>query len=300
MSIPSSILWHTIARQIADATGDPCQIGSHRGVGGGSINQAYQLITTSGRSYFVKCNQASQVEMFEAEKAGLRELAQAQRIRIPAVICSGIVNDTAYLVLEYISLGSGNSQTADRLGQQLAELHRTSKPHYGWDRANTIGSTPQLNPWSEDWISFYRDHRLGYQLRLARRQGLGGSWIPMLERLMENLGSLFEDYTPKASLLHGDLWGGNWGADEAGDPVLFDPAVYYGDRETDLAMTELFGGFPQDFYRSYHESYPLDPGYEKRKHLYQLYHLLNHLNLFGGSYLSSVQRSLEIGLSHLK
>jgi protein-ribulosamine 3-kinase len=294
-----SSLWPTIAQHISKVTGDPVVIQSHRGVGGGSINQSYQLTLLSGQLYFVKCNQARSLEMFEAERAGLEALAAAEVIRIPTAICSGIANETAYLVLEYIPLGTQQTETGQQLGEQLAALHRIQKPQYGWDRANTIGSTPQLNPWTDNWVTFYRQQRLDYQVRLARRQGFSGGWIRMAEQVMEGLGAFFESYNPAASLLHGDLWAGNWGADQSGDPVLFDPAVYYGDRETDLAMTELFGGFPKAFYRSYQQHYPLDPGYPMRKSLYQLYHLLNHLNLFGGSYMARVEDILKACIGHL-
>ncbi len=292
-------LWPTIAQHIAQVTGDPGIVGSYRGVGGGSINQCYQLTLSSGQLYFVKCNQAKRLEMFEAERAGLEALAAAQAIRIPTAICTGIADETAYLVLEYIPLGIEQPKTGQQLGEQLAALHRIQKPQYGWDRPNTIGSTPQLNPWTDNWVRFYQQQRLDYQIRLARRQGFSAGWIRMAEQVIEELGAFFESYTPAASLLHGDLWAGNWGTDQKGDPVLFDPAVYYGDRETDLAMTELFGGFPEAFYRSYQQNYPLDPGYKMRKPLYQLYHLLNHLNLFGGSYRAGVEDALKACIRHL-
>jgi protein-ribulosamine 3-kinase len=166
----------------------------------------------------------------------------------------------------------------------LAKVHRTAAPRFGWQRDNYIGSTPQRNGWCEDWREFWIERRVGPQLELARRNGFRVAEPP--------LGSL-DGHRPQPSLLHGDLWSGNAGFTAEG-PVIFDPAVYYGDREADLAMTELFGGFPGTFYEAYHAAWPLEPGYEQRKHLYNLYHLLNHLNLFGGSYLGQVESTLRL------
>ncbi len=285
-------LWDTIARDIEEVTGQPFKPTQHRSVGGGSINSA-SVVADETRSFFVKCNSASQLDMFRAELQGLKELAKPQAIRIPQPYCHGIHGSSAYLVLEYIPFSSGTFESSVQLGLQLAELHRYHHTRYGWDRNNTIGSTPQVNTWGDDWIAFYRDHRLGFQVKLARRQGYTGSWTEDAAELMDRLDDLFVGYSPPPSLLHGDLWAGNYAIDREGNPVIFDPAVYYGDRESDLAMTELFGGFPSQFYKAYQESYPLDPGYQSRKPLYKLYHLLNHLNLFGGGYLSQVERTLQ-------
>jgi fructosamine-3-kinase len=163
---------------------------------------------------------------------------------------------------------------------------------FGWDRDNTIGSTPQLNEPSVDWVTFWRERRLGYQLELAARNGYRGRLKQRGERLLDGLGALL-DHNPVPSLLHGDLWGGNLGYDEAGEPVIFDPACYFGDREADLAMTELFGGFGRRFWAAYQEAWPLSEGYPVRKHLYNLYHVINHLNLFGGGYLSQAESMID-------
>lgn len=288
-------LWQQVAQHISDTLGQPFTPDQQQPLGGGSINAAYCL-SSGSRSYFVKWNQASQADMFIAELEGLQELAKAEAIRVPQAICTGTVHDRAYLVLEYLPLGAGKSATAQKLGEQLAQLHRYQGPAFGWHRSNTIGSTPQINTWTENWIDFYREHRLHFQIRLAARQGHGGAWIASAEQLLQRLPEFFQTYDPQPSLLHGDLWGGNYGADDQGNPVIFDPAVYYGDRETDLAMTELFGGFPPAFYQAYNTAYPLDPGYPRRKPLYQLYHLLNHLNLFGSGYLGQVQAAIHSSL----
>jgi fructosamine-3-kinase len=180
-----------------------------------------------------------------------------------------------------------------RLGRNLARMHRVTGSRFGWHRDNTIGATPQVNTASEDWIAFWREQRLGFQLNLAAAKGHGGRLIANGMRLMERLPAFFPGGRPQPSLLHGDLWSGNAARTAEGEPVIFDPAVYYGDREADLAMTELFGGFPRPFYEAYAAEYPLDPGYAARKPLYNLYHVLNHLNLFGGGYGAQALRLME-------
>jgi len=189
----------------------------------------------------------------------------------------------AWLVLEDIHFGRPGPGSARDAGRRLAALHRRTAPAFGWRRDNTIGATPQPNPWTESWEPFWREQRLGHQLRLAARNGYGGRLQTLGERLMTRLPTLL-DHAPAPSLLHGDLWGGNIGYTVEGEPVIYDPAVYFGDREADLAMTELFGGFGGEFYAGYREAWPLDAGYATRKLLYNLYHVLNHLNLFGGGY----------------
>jgi fructosamine-3-kinase len=179
------------------------------------------------------------------------------------------------------------------MGRLLAHLHRTTGPRFGWKRDNTIGSTPQLNAWTDRWVDFLRDQRLGYQLQLAAQQDYGTRLQSKGERLCAGLDAFFSAYQPVPSLLHGDLWGGNAGYLTSGEPVVFDPAVYYGDREADLAMTELFGGFGADFHAAYREAWPLDPGYGTRKTLYNLYHILNHAHLFGGGYVGQAQSMLD-------
>ena len=273
--------WNEIAEKISTATGEPFIASEHRGIGGGSINDAY-LVTDDRRKYFVKLNRSTLIDMFEAEAAGLAELAAGQSVRVPQPICHGVSGNHSFIVLEYLELGNGDSSQA--LGQQLAAMHRVTRPQFGWDRNNTIGSTPQINDWCDGWVEFYGTRRLLFQLQLPGAQRYGKQLVSAGEELVENLGVFFESYRPQVSLLHGDLWGGNYATTQAGTPVIFDPAVYYGDRETDIAMTELFGGFGRRFYDAYNETWPLDPGYEIRKTLYNLYHVLNHLNLFGGGY----------------
>jgi fructosamine-3-kinase len=253
-------------------------------ISGGDINQAYHLATDS-LSWFIKLNQPHTLPMFTAEATGLKELAATQTVRVPKVIYSDKTEVYAYLILEYIELKSKSSQSERLFAQQLAQLHQQKQPFYGWLQNNTIGSTPQYNGRYQDWVSFWQQQRLGAQLKVAAENGYLGNLQKQGEKLCAKLGAFFTDYTPLPSLLHGDLWGGNVAADSQNHPVMFDPACYYGDREADIAMTELFGGFGRDFYAVYQEVYPLDSGYHTRKTLYNLYHILNHLNLFGRSYL---------------
>jgi len=199
--------------------------------------------------------------------------------------------------MEYIPLGGKDSGL--KLGQQLAAMHRKSWDKFGWFRDNTIGSTPQPNTPTDNWVEFYREHRLRFQLDLAADNG-GNRLLDQGEHLMGSLDAFFPDYDPLPSLLHGDLWGGNYSTDRDGNPVIFDPATYYGDREADIAMTELFGGFPNDFYSTYNQAWPLDAGYSTRKTLYNLYHVINHFNLFGGGYLSQADHMISDLLSEIR
>lgn len=222
--------------------------------------------------------------MFEAEADGLEELRSAGEIRVPEVLECGVADGRSYIVLERLQLQAPSPETERRFGEQLARLHGHTQDQFGWYRENTIGLTPQINTRCDDWVEFFREHRLRYQLDLAAANGYADEVAAPGEILMHRLPELFDNYEPAASLVHGDLWGGNWGS-VGGEPVIFDPAVYYGDRESDIAMTRVFGGFGKAFYDAYESSRPMAPGHEQRILLYQLYHILNHLNLFGSSYL---------------
>jgi len=290
-------IWNDIARAIGEATGEPFAVEAQSPIGGGCINQAHR-ISGGGRDFFVKLNRASDLAMFEAEADGLAEMAAAGAIRVPRPVTSGTAGSSAYLVLEYIPMGGRFDPAA--MGSQLAALHRRTAPRFGWHRDNTIGSTPQINTPDDDWARFWRERRLGFQLELAGRRGLGARALDKGARLLEDLGAFFADHRPQPSLLHGDLWGGNAAGDERGNPVIFDPATYYGDREADLAMTELFGGFGTAFRRAYEDAWPLDAGYGTRKTLYNLYHILNHYNLFGGGYGSQAEAMMDRLLAELR
>ncbi len=289
--------WSTIADNISQATGKSFSVDNSQSIGGGCINEAFR-ISGNGQDYFVKLHSSAYLDMFEAEAAGLQELASAQAIKVPLPVCTGSNSSKAWVVMEYISLGGRGNMAL--FGQQLAAMHRKTSPSFGWHTDNTIGSTPQINTPNIDWINFWREHRLGYQLELAARNGCSGSLQRKGERLMESFDMLFTNYQPEASLLHGDLWSGNYSSDAQGSPVIFDPAIYYGDREADLAMTELFGGFGSSFYDAYHDSWPIDPGYKVRKTFYNIYHILNHFNLFGGGYASQAENMIGSVLSESK
>jgi fructosamine-3-kinase len=281
--------WDAIVETLRDTVGDRFKVRDRHPVGGGCINAAWTLETSAG-AFFVKLNDAEGEAMFAAEAAGLAALAATVTVRVPRPLAHGRAGSRAFLVLEQLQLGGGDRASAARLGRELAALHASHADAFGWTRDNTIGSTPQPNGWMDDWVAFWRERRLGFQLGLAARRGhrfTGG------ERLLERLDALLAGHTPAPSLLHGDLWGGNWAALPDGTPVLFDPAVYHGDREADLAMTELFGGFDPAFHAAYREAAPLDAGYPVRRDLYNLYHVLNHVNLFGGGYAGQAQRLID-------
>lgn len=288
-------MWITIAEDISQKTGDKFVIENRRSVGGGCINQGY-TITDNNRTYFVKLNQASQVDMFAAESLGLEEMWSTKTIRVPQPICYGTADNSAYIVQEYLELGRSSGNNAwEEMGRKLAEMHKTTSDRgFGWERNNTIGSTPQINTWKSDWVEFFAEHRIGYQLKLAKRRG---GQFSQGESLIKAIPELLANHHPQPSLVHGDLWSGNASVTAEGEPVIFDPATYYGDREVDLAMTELFGRFPASFYHGYNAVWPLDSGYELRKNLYNLYHIINHFNLFGGSYESQANRMISQLLS---
>ena len=289
-------LWETIGADIAAATGQQAELSGQESTGGGCINQTLR-VRYGADSYFVKLNTASRADMFAAEALGLRELQDSHTLRVPETVCWGDDGESAYLVLEDLQLGGRDDLAA--LGEGLAAMHRVTRERFGWDTDNTIGSTLQINTSEHDWVDFWRTQRLQFQLQLAAQNGHGGRLQSQGEKLLDAFPALFADYSPPASLLHGDLWSGNYAFNRSGEPVIYDPAVYYGDREADLAMTELFGGFGADFYAAYRANYPLDAGYGVRKTLYNLYHILNHLNIFGEGYRSQAYRMMDTLLAEL-
>lgn len=282
----------TIISEIESATGKNLQDATITSIGGGCINSAFRL-DNGDMSYFIKVNSPRLAAMFEAEAHGLQEMKATQSIRVPEVICFGEADGHSYLALEYIPLGSLRGGASTLLGEQLAQMHMAPQPYFGWHMDNTIGSTPQINDRSHDWLSFWQQERIGQQLRFAAGNGFGGQLQSQGEKLLADMDKLLEGHDPKPALLHGDLWGGNAAGDDQGMPVIFDPACYYGDREADLAMTELFGGFGGDFFAAYNATYPVDSGYQMRKTLYNLYHIINHLNLFGGGYLGQAESMID-------
>lgn len=287
--------WSIIADHISQKLDEEITFQAPQSIGGGCINQTWKVTDQRGRNWFVKTNKPFRVEMFNAEMQGLEAILTTQSIRTPKPICFGQSKQHSFLVLEYLELGGSPNPTLT--GAQLAHMHQHTWETFGWTRDNTIGSTAQINTPKNNWISFWQEHRLGFQLKLALQKGLSHQTYDAGMELSSLMDQFFTDYHPSPSLLHGDLWGGNCSVDISGNPVIYDPAVYFGDRETDLAMTELFGGFGNRFMSSYDEHYPIDVGYPTRKTLYNLYHIMNHYNLFGGSYSSQADSMIHSLLS---
>ena len=295
-------MWSEIEAQITQVTGKHFEVVDRQSIGGGCINQVYLIsneplskpLSPNQARYLVKLNQASLLEMFVAEARGLEEIAATTAMRVPQPICTGISHDRSYVVLEYLDLATKvNPQAWSEMGRNLATMHQCqmgSRSQFGWHLDNTIGSTPQINTWESDWAIFFSTHRIGYQLQLAQSNG---GHFPKAAELLATIPQILLGRQPQPSLVHGDLWSGNVSFTTIGMPVIFDPATYLGDREVDLALTELFGGFPAAFYQGYNQVYPLDTGYSQRKNLYNLYHILNHYNLFGGSYQSQANQKID-------
>jgi protein-ribulosamine 3-kinase len=241
---------------------------------------------------FVKSVPLADVAMLDAEAEGLRALGACGAIVVPVVIEQGTREGKAFLATSWLDFG--DTPRGEAMGRALARLHRAAQgPRYGWARDNFIGRTPQVNGWNDDWIAFFRERRLRPQFERAARYELRDT-----DALLDAVPRLLRGHTPPPSLLHGDLWSGNAAMLASGEPAIFDPAVYYGDREADIAMTHLFGGFDASFYSGYEDEWPLPPGQQLRRDLYNLYHIVNHLNLFGGSYRAQAQATIARLLRH--
>ncbi|HKZ54777.1 MAG TPA: fructosamine kinase family protein [Anaerolineales bacterium] len=264
------------------------EVTSAKPISGGCINQGMRLLTSSGQTIFLKQNSNAAPDMFQREEEGLRALAVSDGPRVPKPFSFG----ADYLLLEDLQPATRAAAYWESFGRRLAALHRHVAPRFGFDHDNYLGSTPQPNAWTDDGYEFFAEHRIRFQVRLARDAGL-------MERAdhvrAEAFATRLPDLVPPqpASLIHGDLWSGNAISDSAGEPAMIDPAAHYGWAEAELAMTALFGEFPTVFYTAYLELHTLDPGWRERFPLYNLYHLLNHLNLFGTSYLDQVQATLR-------
>ncbi|WP_373542993.1 fructosamine kinase family protein [Chamaesiphon sp.] len=294
-------MWSEIGAKITQVTGENFEIVDRQSIGGGCINRV-ELISNAPLSqrshpdrdrYLLKLNQPALVDMFAAEASGLLAIAATAAMRVPMPLCWGVVQTHSYLVLEYLDLTTNvTAQSWSQMGRNLAAMHQyrsIERGKFGWHIDNTIGATPQVNTWATDWTSFFTTHRIGYQFQLA---GTKGGYFPQAAQLLAAIPHILAHHHPKPSLVHGDLWSGNASFTTAGVPIIFDPATYWGDREVDLAMTELFGGFPAAFYQGYNDIYPLDPSYSQRQQLYNLYHILNHYNLFGGNYQTQANRAI--------
>ncbi|XP_020211571.1 protein-ribulosamine 3-kinase, chloroplastic [Cajanus cajan] len=269
-------------------------------VGGGCINFANRYDTDAG-SFFVKTNRSIGPSMFEAEALGLGAMYETGTIRVPKPYKVGpLPAGGSFIIMEFIQFGASRSNQSD-LGRKLAEMHKAGKSSkgYGFDVDNTIGSTPQINTWSSDWVQFYGEHRLGYQLKLALDQYGDRTIYEKGQRLVKSMGPLFTNVVIEPCLLHGDLWSGNISSDKNGEPVILDPACYYGHSEAEFGMSWC-AGFGGSFYNSYFEVMPKQPGFEERRDLYMLYHYLNHYNLFGSGYRSSAMSIIDDYLAFLK
>jgi fructosamine-3-kinase len=275
---------------ISRVTGASFVIRRASAASGGCIHSSW-VLESNGARYFAKTNDARFAEAFAAEEEGLAALDRAGMC-VPKPVARGMATDTAFLVLDYLDLGHAAGTAFRALGAQLARLHGQRGPHFGWPRDNFIGLTPQPNSPCGSWTEFWQTRRLGPQLERAQANGHGGALQSLGARVLDAVPRLLAGHDPAPALLHGDLWGGNAACLRDGTPVVFDPAVYYGDPEADLAMTELFGGFPESFYAGYRELRPVAGGYRTRRVLYNLYHVLNHLNLFGGGYAAQAERMM--------
>lgn len=261
------------------------EIVSAQALSGGCISDAYRIVLKTGENYFLKLNNHSPSDMFIKEANGLRELKKAGAIKVPEVILA--THD--FIILELITKGNTKRIFFEEFGENFADLHKYHSEYFGFYEDNYIGSTKQNNIPAEDerlnWAEFYLHKRILFQYRLAEKNGYATEELRAGIKFLENnIFKILEGSEEKPSLLHGDLWSGNYMVDETGSACLIDPAVYYGHREADIAMTKLFGGFSYDFYESYNKTFPLLPGWEYRENVYKLYHVLNHLNLFGRSY----------------
>ena len=292
-----------LERAVMDATRADWSMLSAEPVSGGCIHSALCLEgeNAGGRKkYFAKLAQSEREPMLVAEAEGLAAIQAAGTVRAPSVIARGDDDESAWLILEWLDLAPLGATSGARLGVALAAQHRLPQAKFGWGKDNFIGASPQANGWSEDWLAFWREKRIHAQLRMAMAKRYPSKMIDRGERLLTDCEAFFRTHKPVPSLLHGDLWGGNASALGDGTPVVFDPAVYCGDREADLAMTELFGGFPKDFHSAYRNAWPLDDGYTVRREFYNLYHVLNHANLFYGGYVEQSARLIERLLAEIR
>ena len=288
----SPTIKNSIEEKLSQKLSTTLRIISSSAISGGCINEAFKLETTSG-PFFIKLNSAARFpKMFQAEARGLDLLSENSNFTVPKPIVVGESGAQQYLVMDWIESGSATPDFNDKFGRWLADLHHTTQPSFGLNHPNYIGSLPQSNDEHNSWSEFFWNERLLPQIRLASKSGLMTNKMTLgFGRLETHMSSLYPTEAP--ALLHGDLWSGNYGVSENGSPLIFDPAVYYGHREMDLAMMKLFGGFSQSIFDAYDEHYPLETGWEERIQIGQLYPLMVHVNLFGSSYCRQVEQILS-------
>jgi protein-ribulosamine 3-kinase len=291
--------FEAIARELSAQMGCECAPEPQSAVSGGSIHRSYRW-RCGAAALFVKVADDAADATLAAEAAGLEALAKSRAVRVPRIVARGTVGPSAFLAMEWIESRPAGRAAEQRLGERLAAQHRLTEARFGFATDNFIGRTPQPNGWLPDWTEFFCERRLRHQLALAAQTGFAALLEQPGARLLESVGALLAAHRPQASLLHGDLWAGNWLASLQQEPVVFDPAVYYGDREADLAMTRLFGGFGRAFYQAYESESPLPAGHAVRAELYNLYHVLNHANLFGGGYARQARASIDRLLAEVR
>ena len=272
----------------------PCTIASSKQLTGGCISDAALVTLEDGRQYFVKSS-LHDLAVYEAEQNGLEAIRATQTLRVPEIIGLGKTEcGISFFILEAIESGNTTATSEIEFGRRLAQMHRkTRAARFGYPQSNFIGSTAQLNTWATNWQTFFVESRLRPQIRMAQNRELT---TPLFNRHADQLLSKMGNFLPNSSspvLIHGDLWAGNIIIAKGGIPVLIDPAVSYSEREFEFGMTTLFGGFGADFYEAYHECWPLSEGWQERVKIYKLYHLLNHLNLFGASYFQACISTLK-------
>ena len=286
-------MWESIVQQINSKWQGDFQLLDIKRAGGGDICESFFLLGEPA-PLFAKLHRAQKIGLLQAEEAALKAISRSDTIATPLPICSGVIKGRSFLVMTAIDTGASQNWTQKAwhtLGQNLALLHRVEQSDaFGWSTDNFIGSTRQINEWHHEWSEFFLENRLGYQLKLAKLSGASFSLEP---ELIQAVSKTLLHHNVRPSLVHGDLWSGNILCAKDKTPHIFDPAAYYGDREVDLAMSELFGGFAPAFYQGYQETWPLAAGFEKRKVIYNLYHILNHFNMFGGSYLGQAKSMMQ-------
>ncbi|WP_295769093.1 fructosamine kinase family protein [uncultured Mucilaginibacter sp.] len=288
----SSELKEYIAICLTDCYNKQIVIESIAAVSGGDINLAYCIKSNVGKFMLKLNNKSAYPGMFEREAEGLQAIRSTQTIAVPQIVLQLDFKNDSCLLMEWVEAVNVTSEASARLGRELAAMHRHTAPQFGFDTDNYMGSLPQSNHKQDTWSNFFAQERLESMVKIAVEKSLLTSQDALLfEKLYIRLPELFDEELP--ALIHGDLWGGNYLIKYDGTPFLIDPAVSYGHREFDIAMTTLFGGFSKEFYTAYNESFPLAKGWEQRVHLWNLYPLLLHLNLFGTGYLSQVKNGLQ-------
>ena len=286
-------MWSTIEKHIQEASEQPFSIKHKEAVMGGDINLCF-WISNYHQNYFVKLNDKNHLSHFESEAYALQQIKLSHQINCPDVIAIGTTLDKSFLVLSYIPFETPDLTDWYHLGQQLAHMHKNSSHgQFGWQHDNFIGDTLQPNQWQSNWRTFFAEQRIAWQLQLLHEKSIKFGDIDHITQVCHDV---LLHHKVKPCLVHGDLWQGNMGFSDH-TPIIFDPACYYGDREVDIAMTELFGQLPADFYHGYQEEFPLTQSYEQRKLVYNFYHILNHANIFGGIYIDQSKAALSVILS---